>query len=124
MRMAVLSHQQWYSHKKRSHPLFTSGVFNFLSRSRNNIKGWGRRRNGPCKRGNIRVVFLFNYFRPFLAVCPCLSGALFLRIFFFLHVFASTSQADIFHQPTAENTVFKVSSGCKHRCRCQSLAND
>lgn len=70
MWVAMLSHQQWHSHKKRSNPLLTSGGFSFLSRS--NIKGWGRRRNGPCKRGHIRAVFLFSYFRSFLAVLASL----------------------------------------------------
>lgn len=72
MWMAMLSHQQWHSCKKRSSPLLTSGGFNFLSRSRSNIKGWGRRRDSPCKRGHIRALFLFNYFRPFLAVLASL----------------------------------------------------
>lgn len=131
MWMAMFSHQQWHSHKERSSPLLTSDVFNFLSRSRNNIKGWGRRKNGPCKRGHIKAVFLFNYFRPFLAVLASLvhcswESCRSIKMGFssFLHIFASASQADFFHQPTAENTVFKVSSGCKHQYWCQGLAND
>lgn len=66
------SHQHWHLHKKRNSPLLTSGGLNFPSRSRSNIKGWGRRRNGPCKRGHIRAIFLFNYSRPFLAVLASL----------------------------------------------------
>lgn len=64
------SHQHWHLRKKRNSPLLTSGGLNFLSRS--NIKDWGRRRNGPCKRGHITAVFLFSYSRPFLAVLASL----------------------------------------------------